>query len=434
MRGQGSSLFTVLMILVVVGGFGALLYHNARSTRPIQSIIPTQVTPTAIENPWQEALRPGFGENTTPHPTIAIPQQQYQPSTLLPNTSPTTTPVPASELGSSALYTLAPVSVGVTPTPPPSTTPRPTGDAPVTVVQSQAQRATEAWQPPSLIPPLNRDPLGRDHYFFARPIDSSGTNFGLTYYMYGTDGTENLSAQRIHTGLDMTNPIGTTVRATGSGTVFFASTEENPYYQNSSSYGNVVVIEHDFSWQGLPLWTLYAHLQTALVNTGDYVQAGDPIALSGNSGRSSGPHLHFEVRMGENRYGSSYNPVLWVVPYVGRGVIAGRLVTERDTLIHGHTVTLRSWATNMVVGATQTYVFLDNVNDVNSDPNWQENFVFADLPEGRYEVVTSYEGQSVSRFVEVYEGRTTFVELKPVQPATSQPVETVTPTPEATDQ
>ena len=116
------------------------------------------------------------------------------------------------------------------------------------------------------------------------------------------------------------------------------------------------------------------------------------------------------------------HPVLWMVPYVGRGVIAGRLETERGNLIDDHTITLRSLATASIEGITTTYVFMGNVNDVNSDPNWNENFVFGDVPVGRYEVIATYNDRRISKIVEVREGMTTFVELKPVQPATAQPV------------
>jgi hypothetical protein len=121
------------------------------------------------------------------------------------------------------------------------------------------------------------------------------------------------------------------------------------------------------------------------------------------------------------RYGDSYNPVLWMVPYVGRGTIAGRLVDARDNLIVNQTITLRSYNTGLAVSSTETYTYLDNVNDVNEDPIWQENFVFGDVQAGLYEVVTQYDGQRVSEIVEVFAGRTTTVELKPKIAATARP-------------
>lgn len=421
MRGHGGGFIAFLAMVIVLGTFTFVLYNNAQSTAPLQAIIPTQVTETAIANPWQQVLRPGFGDNTTPLPTIAIPTQQYNAPTLVPISGSTATPLPASELGGGELFTVAPVISGATPTLPPSAVPTRSDDAPVTV-PAAPQGPTEEWNPPSLNPPLSRDPKGRDHYWFTRPLDASGTNYGLSFYMYGSDGPQASSPYRVHTGVDMDNPVGSTVRATGPGVVVFASTEENPFFQNSPSYGNVVVIEHSFGWQGQPLWTLYAHLQATLVQEGDIVEVDQPIALSGNTGRSTGAHLHYEIRLGENRYGSSVNPVLWMVPYVGRGVIAGRLETERGNRIDDHDITLRSFATGTVINIATTYVYLDTANDVNGDPNWNENFTFADVPEGRYEVFTSYEGQRISRIIDVVEGMTTFVDLKPVQPATAQPV------------
>jgi murein DD-endopeptidase MepM/ murein hydrolase activator NlpD len=86
-----------------------------------------------------------------------------------------------------------------------------------------------------------------------------------------------------HAGLDMPQPSGTTVLAAGAGTVTFAGTK--------SGYGNVVEIDH-----GGGIVTRYAHLSSFLVEAGQVVQTGAPIAKVGSTGRSTGPHLHFEVR------------------------------------------------------------------------------------------------------------------------------------------
>ena len=58
-----------------------------------------------------------------------------------------------------------------------------------------------------------------------------------------------------------------------------------------NGYGNYVLIRHNNSTE-----TVYAHLSKFIVKQGDYVKCGQPIALSGNTGRSTGPHLHFEIR------------------------------------------------------------------------------------------------------------------------------------------
>ena len=88
---------------------------------------------------------------------------------------------------------------------------------------------------------------------------------------------------RFHYGIDVDLNIGDNVLASFEGIVRVAKYDK--------TYGRVVVIRHQ---NGLE--TLYAHLSKFEVKVGDYVQAGDLIALGGNSGRSTGPHLHFEVR------------------------------------------------------------------------------------------------------------------------------------------
>ncbi|MCL4253022.1 MAG: hypothetical protein KJ043_04485, partial [Anaerolineae bacterium] len=84
---------------------------------------------------------------------------------------------------------------------------------------------------------------------------------------------------------------------------------------------------------------------------------------------------------------------------------------------------LRNYSSNWFEGTTTTYIFDGTVNQVNSAPNWEENFVFGDVPAGRYEVIAVYEGQRISRIIDVFEGLTTLVELRPSVAATAQPVD-----------
>lgn len=89
-------------------------------------------------------------------------------------------------------------------------------------------------------------------------------------------------ASKMHTGLDISNRVGTPISAPARGAVTFSGTD--------GAYGICVVINHANG-----IVTRYAHLSKALVSVGDYVQRGDVIGALGNTGRSTGPHLHYEV-------------------------------------------------------------------------------------------------------------------------------------------
>lgn len=89
---------------------------------------------------------------------------------------------------------------------------------------------------------------------------------------------------RMHKGLDFAMPVGDTIRVILPGVVRLVSYEKR-------GYGLYVVVQHD---NGLE--TRYAHLSSSLTSAGERVEAGQPIALSGNTGNSTGPHLHFETR------------------------------------------------------------------------------------------------------------------------------------------
>jgi murein DD-endopeptidase MepM/ murein hydrolase activator NlpD len=97
---------------------------------------------------------------------------------------------------------------------------------------------------------------------------------------------------RNHRGVDLKANIGDTVYAAFTGKVRLTKFERN-------GYGFYIIVRHD---NGLE--TYYAHLSKFLVRENQYVKAGTPIALSGNTGRSTGPHLHFETRFN----GTDINP------------------------------------------------------------------------------------------------------------------------------
>ncbi len=105
------------------------------------------------------------------------------------------------------------------------------------------------------------------------------------HYLSGYD----YSPQINHYGIDIAGKLGYPVYAVDSGVVVYAG-------WNNWGYGNVVVIDHGNGWQ-----SLYAHLSRILVSCGQAVYQGDMIGSIGSTGRSTGPHLHFELR--HEKYG-----------------------------------------------------------------------------------------------------------------------------------
>ncbi len=87
----------------------------------------------------------------------------------------------------------------------------------------------------------------------------------------------------MHAGIDFTAPIGTEIYATGNGVV--AKTE-----YNGRGYGNNVIIQHGYGYS-----TLYGHMSRFAVRPGQRVKRGDVIGYVGNTGSSTGPHVHYEV-------------------------------------------------------------------------------------------------------------------------------------------
>ena len=100
---------------------------------------------------------------------------------------------------------------------------------------------------------------------------------------------------RMHAGTDFAGPIGTPIYATADGVVTNAGW--------SSGYGRLIKIQHDFGIE-----TRYAHLNAMHVSVGQRVSRGERIGDMGNSGRSTGPHLHYEVRVG----GEPVNPMIYI--------------------------------------------------------------------------------------------------------------------------
>lgn len=102
---------------------------------------------------------------------------------------------------------------------------------------------------------------------------------------------------RMHAGIDFTAPKGTPIQATGNGRVIKAENER-------VGYGNHVIIDHGYGYT-----TLYGHMTSYNVKVGDVVTKGQTIGYVGNTGTSTGPHLHYEVRL----KGNPVDPITYVL-------------------------------------------------------------------------------------------------------------------------
>lgn len=142
---------------------------------------------------------------------------------------------------------------------------------------------------------------------FIYPLRSSHvtSSFGMRNYRY-------------HYGIDLGVKLGDTIRATFSGKVRIVDYERK-------GYGHYVVLRHD---NGLE--TVHAHLLEVLVKINQTVKAGDVIALGGNTGHSTGPHLHYEIRF----LGNAFNPTK-LIDFSSQKLRQKEFyITKKDTYSH----------------------------------------------------------------------------------------------------
>ena len=121
-----------------------------------------------------------------------------------------------------------------------------------------------------------------DYIFFKTPFKEPMTNFVTS--VYGIKRVYNKQKKGQHLGIDYRAAIGDNVPSTNAGKVVFA---DDLFYT-----GWTVIIDH-----GLDIFSVYGHLSKTLVKAGDFIERGQLLGLSGNTGRTSGPHLHWGVKV-----------------------------------------------------------------------------------------------------------------------------------------
>ncbi len=259
------------------------------------------------------------------------------------------------------------------------------------------------WRPPQYPVPWALGPF--DHFYFARPIAADEVNWPLANYRYGGVFFPGVT----HTGVDLDAKEGTAVLAAGPGTVVWADWGLFSFTPGNLSdpYGMAVVIRHDFGYRGQPLYTVYAHMRAILAHVGERVQTGTQIGEVGSTGATTGPHLHFEVRIGENSYYDTRNPELWIAPAEGWGVLVGRVMYNDHKLITNDPVYVTSQATGH-----QWVVDTYGPEAVNSDDYYQENMAISDLSAGVYKLEIIYSQKSYKTQVNVLPGQITYFSFR----------------------
>ncbi|GMR11554.1 MAG: hypothetical protein BMS9Abin28_2389 [Anaerolineae bacterium] len=268
------------------------------------------------------------------------------------------------------------------------------------VLPNNVLNPVSGWRPPPYQIPLAIRPT--DHYYFTRPIPSGNVNWPNPRYRYGSTF---FGEESTHTGLDLVADRSAPVIAAGDGEVIWVGYGLYGGVQDRTDpYGLAVAIRHDFGHDGQVLYSVYTHLESANVWLGQRVSAGDKIGTVGDSGHASGPHLHFEVRTGENRYFATRNPELWMVPAEGWGVLAGRVRDTWGRDLSEYLVLIKSVETEQI-WEVWTYA----LGTVQPDEYYQENFVIGDLPQGAYELQIDFAGRSYTSFLYLKPGQTNFV-------------------------
>lgn len=257
------------------------------------------------------------------------------------------------------------------------------------------------WRPP--LYPIPWAMSAYDHFYFARPIAADNVNWPLAEYRYGG---VFFAPDIVHTGVDIDAETGTPILAAGPGTVISADWglyTEAPGNQ-ADPYGQAVVVRHDFGYNDQTLYTVYAHMSQIIAIVGQHVESGDVLGLVGDTGATTGPHLHFEIRLGRNAFYNTFNPELWTAPPQGWGVLVGRVMDEKKKLINQIKVEVRPMPYELPVRTVRTY----GEGAVNPDPYYQENLVLSDLPAGLYKITLVYNDKPQQTWVEIFPGQVSY--------------------------
>ena len=262
----------------------------------------------------------------------------------------------------------------------------------------------------------------KEHFWLAKPLPGGGRLLYTDWLPYGYDAG---GRYLLHNGVDVADPLGTPLLAAADGQVVVAGPDSQALYGwRCDWYGNLVVVKIDQQWRGNPVYLLYGHVLNIEVAVGQRVRSGEQLAEVGFGGAAGNPHLHFEVRVGANEFGSTRNPFLWLRPPDTRGLIVGRLIDPQGRPWQGAAVTAVDRSEDTENKTTWTYLG-DPQNIIKPDEEFAENFVIPDLRPGSYELYVKLQGTTYQVTIEVQGGRMVRAEI------ITEPFKTPTPGPTA---
>ncbi len=215
----------------------------------------------------------------------------------------------------------------------------------------------------------------------ARPVPDSIEIYGG--YLYGEP--RFWDNQNAHRGIDMWVTYDT-VYAVTDAEVYFVGYNPNDTtggYEPGGA-GNYIFLKSE--WNGKDVYFLYFHLKKPLVTTGDSVYTKQPVAISGSTGNSTGPHLHFEIRMNNPSYAGQRtrrNPELWF-GMKGTGAIYGHIPGAQNNTRVDISPDPKPRPPYTTFGYALTYGFYDPT--IGKDDIYQENYAIGDVKPGTYTI------------------------------------------------
>jgi len=245
-----------------------------------------------------------------------------------------------------------------------------------------------------------------DHFYLDRPIGVDAVNWPLPEYRYGYVESE---TENPHTGVDIDAALHTPILAAADGKVVFAGYGLALGKGNTKDpYGLAVVIRHNFSFEGQSILTVYAHMEKITVEEGQYVHTGEKIGNVGITGNTSGPHVHFEVRLEKDDKYTVQNPELWMAPPINSGLLVGQIKDNYGYFLSGRQI----WVKSLTDGTSWT-IYTYASQTMNNDAYYNENLTLSDLPAGKYEITFQNNYKYNKMTISVSPGAITYITYSP---------------------